>query len=105
MAWGLFSTLIIGLIIEQIGKIIGGNIGNIVVILGKLAASLTGAGIGVGVAVKYKEKPFVVISAGIAGLIGAFASKILQGTVFVNGSIILSGPGEPLGAFIASFIG
>ena len=62
MAWGLFSTLIIGLIIEQIGKIIGGNIGNIVVILGKLAASLTGAGIGVGVAVKYKEKPFVVIS-------------------------------------------
>ncbi|MFR7545621.1 MAG: PTS transporter subunit IIC [Clostridia bacterium] len=105
MAWGLFSTLIIGLIIEQIGKIIGGNVGNIVIILGKLAASLTGAGIGVGVAVKYKEKPFVVISAGIAGLIGAFASKILQGTVFVNGSIVLSGPGEPLGAFMASFIG
>ncbi len=105
MAWGLFSTLIIGLIIEQIGKIIGGNIGNLIVLIGKLAASLTGAGIGVGVAVKYKEKPFVIISAGIAGLIGAFASKILQGNILENGNIILSGPGEPLGAFIASFVG
>ena len=76
MAWGLFSTLIIGLIIEQIGKLIGGNIGNLIVVIGKIAASLTGAGIGVGVAVKYKETPFVTISAAIAGLIGAFASKI-----------------------------
>ena len=32
MAWGLFSTLIIGLIIEQIGKLIGGNIGNLIVV-------------------------------------------------------------------------
>ena len=45
---------------------------------------LTGAGIGVGVAVKYKEPPFVTISAAIAGLIGAFASKILQGSVLVD---------------------
>ena len=105
MAWGLFSTLIIGLIIEQIGKLIGGNIGNLIVVIGKIAASLTGAGIGVGVAVKYKETPFVTISAAIAGLIGAFASKILQGSVLVDGTIILNGPGEPLGAFIASFIG
>lgn len=105
MAWGLFSTLIIGLIIEQLGKLIGGNVGNLIVVIGKIAASLTGAGIGVGVAVKYKETPFVTISAAIAGVIGAFASKILQGSVFVDGTIILNGPGEPLGAFIASFIG
>lgn len=59
MAWGLFSTLIIGLIIEQLGNLIGGNIGNLIVVIGKIAASLTGAGIGVGVAVKYKETPLL----------------------------------------------
>ena len=106
MAWGLFSTLIIGLIIEQIGKLIGNNqIGNMLILIGKICASLTGAGIGVGAAVKYKASPFVTISAAMAGLIGAFASKILAGNVYVNGSIILTGPGEPMGAFIASYIG
>lgn len=106
MAWGLFSTLIIGLIIEQIGKLIGNSqIGNMLILIGKVCASLTGAGIGVGVAVKYKASPFVTISAAMAGLIGAFASKILAGSVYVNGSIVLTGPGEPMGAFIASLVG
>ena len=106
MAWGLFSTLIIGLIIEQIGKLIGiESISNMLILTGKVCASLTGAGIGVGVAVKYKSSPFVTVSAGIAGLIGAFASKILANSVYVNESIVLTGPGEPLGAFIASFVG
>lgn len=106
MAWGLFSTLIIGLIIEQIGKLIGENqIGNMLIIIGKVCASLTGAGIGIGVAIKYKASPFVTVSAGIAGLIGAFASKIMAGNVYVNGSIVLTGPGEPMGAFIASYVG
>lgn len=106
MAWGLFSTLIIGLIIEQIGKLIGNNqIGNLLVVIGKICASLTGAGIGVGVAVKYKVSPFVTISAGIAGLIGGFATKILNFNVYVDASIILTGPGEPMSAFLASFVG
>ena len=106
MAWGLFSSLIIGLIIEQIGKLIGiESISNMLILIGKVCASLTGAGIGVGVAVKYKSSPFVTVSAGIAGLIGAFASKILANSVYVNESIVLKGPGEPLGAFIASFVG
>lgn len=106
MAWGLFSTLIIGLIIEQIGKLIGNNqIGNMLILIGKICSVLTGAGIGVGVAVKYKSTPFITVSAAMAGLIGAFASKILAGTVFVEGSIVLTGPGEPMGAFIASLVG
>ncbi|MFR0822275.1 MAG: PTS transporter subunit IIC [Clostridia bacterium] len=106
MAWGLFATLIIGLIIEQIGKLIGNHmVGNLLVIIGKICASLTGAGIGIGVAVKYKASPYVTISAAIAGMIGGFASKILAGSVFNNTSIIFTGPGEPMGAFLASFIG
>lgn len=105
MSWGLFCTLIIGLIIEQIGLLIGGEIGNTIVVIGKVCASLTGAGIGVGVAMKYKAPPLVVISSAVAGLIGAFASKILAGTVYANSVVTLAGPGEPLGAFIASLVG
>ena len=59
MAHGLFATLIIGTIIQQIGTFMGGNIGEMIFIAGKLAASLTGAGIGVAVAYKFKEAPLV----------------------------------------------
>jgi uncharacterized membrane protein len=105
MALGLFSTLIIGTIIVQIGGLIGGSIGDVLTIIGKVASSVTGAGIGVGVAYKFKESPLVVISAASAGMIGAFASKIIAGTVLVDKVITFAGPGEPLGAFIAAYIG
>lgn len=55
MALGLFSTLIVGTIIQQIGNLIGGNIGDMLFIMGKMAAAMTGAGIGVGVAHRYQE--------------------------------------------------
>ena len=105
MALGLFSTLIVGTIIQQIGTFIGGDIGNSLFIIGKVAASLTGAGIGCGVAYKFKESTLVVVSAATAGMVGAFASKILAGTLFTDGVIHYAGPGEPLGAFIAAYIG
>ena len=105
MALGLFATLIIGTIITQIGSLIGGNIGNTIFVVGKVASSLTGAGIGCGVAYKFKESPLVVLSAATCGMVGAFASKIIAGTVFSSGAIVLAGPGEPLGAFIAAYAG
>lgn len=105
MAHGLFATLIIGTIIQQIGTLIGGPAGDMIFALGKVAASLTGAGIGVAVAYKFKEAPLVVVSAATAGMIGAFASSLLAGTVLVDGAMVYSGPGEPLGAFIAAYIG
>lgn len=108
MALGLFSTLIIGTIIVQIGDLVGTyinyNVGSTIIVVGKVASSLTGAGIGAGVAYKFKESPAVVISAMVAGMVGGFATKILAGTVFINGVITFSGPGEPLGAFLASYI-
>ena len=82
-----------------------------------MAAAMTGAGIGVGVAYRFKESPLVVLSAAVAGMIGAFASKILAGGVLLSQqveleevvlakeSMIFSGPGEPLGAFLAAYIG
>ena len=55
MATGLFSTLIVGTIIQQIGTLIGGNIGDLIYLIGKMAAAVTGAGIGVGVACRLKR--------------------------------------------------
>lgn len=104
MAHGLFATLIIGTIIQQIGTLIGGNIGDLIYGVGKVAAAMTGAGIGVGVAYRFKEGALVVLSAATAGMVGAFASKLLAGTVLVDGVIELAGPGEPLGAFLAAYV-
>ena len=105
MATGLFATLIIGTIIQQIGSLIPGIIGEMLFVIGKIAASVTGVGIGCGVAVRFKESPLVIMSAATCGMMGAFASKILAGTVLVDGVICYAGPGEPLGAFIAAIAG
>ena len=105
MATGLFATLIIGTIIQQIGSFIPNTIGELLYVVGKMAASVTGAGIGCGIAVRFKETPLVIVSASVCGMIGAFASKITSGAILLDGVVCYSGPGEPLGAFIASMIG
>ncbi len=104
MASGLFATLIIGTIIVQIGTFIPGAIGTYLLMMGKVASAVTGMGIGIGAATKLKGSPLVVVSAGAAGMIGAFASKIIAGTVLVDGVMCFAGPGEPLGAFIAAMV-
>ena len=104
MASGLFATLIVGTILSQIGTILGGVLGGYLMMIASVVKVLTGAGIGVGVAHKYGEAPLVAVSAASAGMIGAFASKLLAGTVIQEGGLLLSGAGEPLGAFIAAYI-
>ncbi len=103
MALGLFSTLIIGTIIEQIGVLLGNLDGcaalsMYLIAIAKVAKTITGAGIGVGVACKYKEGPLVTVSAAVTGMIGAFP------TVAAMEGFALGKPGEPLGAFIAALI-
>jgi uncharacterized membrane protein len=105
MALGLFATLLIGTILEQIGSFAGGQIGTTIGMLASIAKVLTGAGIGVGVASKFGVSPLVTASAATAGMIGAFASSLLAGTVITDAGVLLSGPGEPLGAFIAAYVG
>lgn len=104
MAQGLFATLIIGTIIQQIGNLIGGNTGELIFLVGKMAAAMTGAGIGVGVARKFNAEHLVVVSAATAGMIGAFASQFLSGAIMDGNTVLLSGPGEPLGAFLAAYV-
>ena len=38
-------------------------------------------------------------------MIGAFASNLLAGTVLTEGNMVYAGPGEPLGAFLAAYVG
>lgn len=107
MAYGLFCTLIIGLILKQIGSLIGSRwwIGQVLVQLGTVANFATGLGIGVGVAVNLGHSKLVIFSAGVCGFIGAYAAQLTGGTMIDGSSLILSGPGDPLGAFIAALVG
>ncbi len=104
MATGLFATLIVGTIIQQIGNLIPGAAGSYLFLIGKMAAAVTGAGIGAGVAIRLKQSPLVIISASVCGMTGAFASKIIGGAFLMEGVVNLAGPGEPLGAFIAAMV-
>lgn len=123
MALGLFATLIIGTIICQIGSFFGqSKFAYFVKACGTFAKILMGAGIGVGMAYKLKKSPLVAVSAGVTGMIGAFASQILAGYDLLNmsatqqllkdfgifntsmGITKLTAVGEPLGAFIAAFV-
>lgn len=98
MAYGLFSTLIIGTILCQIGSIIGDNtVGTYIYAMGNVAKTITGAGIGVGVACKLKASPLTTVSAAVCGMIGAFPSVLTM-------SFAVGKPGEPLGAFIAAYV-
>lgn len=98
MALGLFSTLIIGTIIGQIGTLVGNEIGTYLIAISSVAKTVTGAGIGVGVAAKFKQGPLVTVSAAVAGMIGAFPELGME-------SFALGKAGEPLGAFVAALIG
>ena len=104
MALGLFATLIIGTILDQIASFIPGTVGLWLSYAALVAKSLTGAGIGAGMAQKYKVSPLVTVSACVAGMVGAFASKLIAGAVTPDsGGMLYTGPGDPLGAFIAAF--
>lgn len=104
MATGLFATLIIGTIIQQVGKLIPGTAGTYLFLIGKVAGVITGAGIGVGTALRLKASPLTTVSAAVAGMVGAYASKIVAGSLLVEGTVVLAGVGEPLGAFIAAMV-
>ncbi len=91
MAIGLFSTLIIGLIIQtlgdQIAKLMGENaVSAMLVELGNTAKGLMGAGIGVAVSYSLGAPPLVMFSGAITGMLGAQF-------------------GGPAGAFVAAAIG
>ena len=105
MALGLFATLIVGLIIKQIGSATGGVVGQMLTQIGSIALVTTGVGIGIGVAHKLAAPNLVIYASAVTGLFGAYSGKILAGSVLVGRAVHLAGPGEPVGAFLAALVG
>lgn len=106
MAQGLFCTLIAGTILAQIagwissaGTDAGIAVGKYVNFVASLAKMLMGAGIGIGIAHQLKAPKLVMFSAAVAGMAGAFADKIIAGTLTPAFA-----PGNPIGAYIVSLV-
>lgn len=95
MAKGLFASLIIGVIIKQIG--VYTNLA-ILETFGQAAQYFMGPAIGAGIALSRKSGTFTLLAAIAAGAIGA-------GTVTFTGNGALIGVGEPIGAFLAALCG
>lgn len=96
MALGLFSSLIIGLILKQIGE--QANI-PLLVSFGQVAQFLMGPAIGAGVAFAVGAPSLGIFASITTGTIGA-------NTVFLTEAGIYSIKiGEPVGAFVAALIG
>ena len=106
MALGLFSTLLIGTILKQIGSFFPDVwIGQVLIMLGQLGNVMTGVGVAVGVAHQLEASKLVMYSSIVNGLVGAYGAKLAVGVVITERGILLSGPGDPLGAFVAAVIG
>ena len=87
MALGLFSTLIVGVIVTQLGKWVDYdfnlfgqilNIGQGLIFLGTVAKSLMGVGIGLGISFALKYKGLKLMSGAIAGAIATAPSVIVK---------------------------
>lgn len=106
MALGLFCTLIIGLIIKQIGSSLDGEISNFLLNISSISMLLTGAVIGIGVSFSLKSPKLVILASGVTGFLGAFGSQFFNGKLIDEaGRLIISGAGDPLGAFLSVVVG
>ena len=115
MAQGLFVTLIAGTILAQIagwigvdrmvdGQFVAGNyVGNTLLYIANIAKSLMGAGIGVGIAHALGKHKLLTFSAAVAGMIGAFADKLMVGQAGLT-VLTLGAPGNPIGAYVVTML-
>ena len=96
MAQGLFASLIIGLILKQIGVYTGWGL---LEQFGTFAQLMMGPAIGAGVAFAVNASPLGMVASIITGAIGAGTVVLVPGAA---PSLII---GEPVGALIAALIG
>lgn len=116
MAQGLFVTLIAGTIFTTLGQYVfteNNAVGRLLVIAGKIASLLMGAGIGAGIAHRLKMSPLVIFSAIVAGFIGAWADTFITAGWDANTVAALAGkifagnatrPGNPIGAYVTALM-
>ncbi len=93
MALGLFGSLIIGLILKQIGDFTGMDQ---LVIFGRMAQYMMGPAIGAAVAYSVGASPLGIFASVVAGAIGAGTLKPTDTGAFV------ASIGEPMGSFVAA---
>ena len=104
MAQGLFVTLIAGTILSQIASWIGDNyFGNTLLYIANIAKTLMGAGIGVGIAHALGKNKLLVFSSAVAGMVGAFADKLMLGSAPLT-ALGLGAPGNPIGAYVVTML-
>lgn len=94
MAQGLFASLLIGLIMKQIGTLT--NI-DLLVDFGTVAQSLMGPAIGAAVAYSVGAPPLGIFAAVAVGALGAGTFTLVDGQMVAK-------IGEPVGALIASLV-
>ncbi len=108
MAQGLFVTLIAGTILAMIAGWIGDNyVGNTLLYIANLAKILMGAGIGVGIAHALGKNKLLIFSAGVAGMVGAWADQLIiggGGLVAITSKMGLALPGNPIGAYVVTML-
>ncbi|GAU76855.1 PTS transporter subunit IIC [Fusibacter sp. 3D3] len=95
MALGLFASLIIGLILKQIGDLTGIQQ---LATFGKVAQVMMGPAIGAAVAYSVGASPLGIFASVVAGTIGAGSIKMDEA-----GQMII-GIGEPMGAFVSGLV-
>ncbi len=93
MALGLFGSLIIGLILKQIGDFTGLDQ---LVTYGRIAQYMMGPAIGAAVAYSVGASPLGIFASVVAGAIGAGTLKPTETGTFV------ASIGEPMGSFVAA---
>jgi len=93
MAHGLFASLIIGLIIKQIGHYTSFLL---LEQIGMVTQYLTGPAIGVGVAIAVGAPPLGIICSAVTGAIGGGTFVMGDGTAIIRMAL-----GEPVGAMLA----
>lgn len=105
MTAGWFCTFVIGTILQQTANWAGGSFGGILQVCAVALKVFAGAAIGAGIAYKLGESMLTASAGAAAGMIGAYSTQILNGSIVKDGKILLDGPGQPLTAFAAAYIG
>ena len=99
MVYGLFATLIIGVIIKQIGVLL--NIELLTTVIYPRLASLMGVGIGLGIALSLKMSGLKLVVASVMGGIATSFTLLVNGTISTEALII----NEPVKTYLVVIFG
>ncbi len=103
MVYGLFATLIIGVIIQQIGKLTGIELLE-VTIYGRLA-SLMGVGIGLGIGLSLKMNGLKLVVASVMGGIASSFTLLVSGELATYSNDLSRFVNEPVKVYLVTIFG